>query len=379
MPDGIQFAYSNDVWYTRMFDLKQKELFTVLIHSGLVFLLSQLPGLLSRLPLADKVPLLLLQMPFIIISVMALFFWFRRRSSITTLLVVELTLVLGFVISTLYPFPAGSNTLILSIIHIPLMYWLVLGIVYLADTWRQKREWMKYIRFSGEFFIYSALIFCGLAVFFVISSIIFATIGIVFGDTFLEHIVMPLTATVPIIAAWLVETKRSVIESITPVLAKIFSPLFLVAILIFTAVLLISGRGINMERETLISFDLILVLVLGMVIYSISNRQDPQNRQIFDIINTALIATTLVVDITVLANIITRLSEYGVSPNKLAALGENILLFINLSGLLYVYVRFLKSRKNFEGIGGFQTGTVPAYIAWFFVVGFLFPLIFRFA
>ena len=66
-----------------------------------------------------------------------------------------------------------------------------------------------------------------------------------------------------LVAAWLVEAKQSVIENMAPVLTRLFTPLFAAVLVTFLGTMLWTGRGINIERNMLIAFDLLLVLVLG--------------------------------------------------------------------------------------------------------------------
>ena len=92
----------------------------------------------------------------------------------------------------------------------------------------------------------------------------------------------------------------------------------------------------------------------------------------------ALVAAAILVDGIALTAIILRLSEYGLSPNKLAALGENILLLLNLVGLLWLYIRYFNEKIDFEKIEIFQTSYLTCYAIWMGVVVFIFPIIFGF-
>ena len=72
------------------------------------------------------------------------------------------------------------------------------------------------------------------------------------------------------VGSWLVEAKQSVIENMAPVLTRLFTPLFAITLLAFLGMMVWTGRGIDIERNALIAFDLLLVLVLGLLLYSIS-------------------------------------------------------------------------------------------------------------
>ncbi|NLL49252.1 MAG: hypothetical protein GX249_11775, partial [Firmicutes bacterium] len=183
---------------------------------------------------------------------------------------------------------------------------------------------------------------------------------------------------VALLTVYLVEAKRSIVENFAPILAKIFSPLFLLTMLAFLTVMVVSGTSPFTEREFLIGFDLMLVLVLGMVLYTISAKNLHDQKDLFDYLNVALITVAIIVDSVALSAIVFRLSEYGITPNKLAALGENVLLLVNLGALLVLYVRYFMGKNDFQRIETWQTKYLNVYALWMAIVVFVFPLVFRF-
>jgi hypothetical protein len=166
-------------------------------------------------------------------------------------------------------------------------------------------------------------------------------------------------------------------ESMAPMLTRLFTPLFAAMLVAFLGTLLWSGRGIAIEREMLIGFDLLLVVVLGLLLYSISAR-DPQARPgAFDVVQIVLVVAALIADAFALWAIAARISEFGFSPNRVAALGENVILLVNLAGSAVLYLRFLIGRGSFPSLERWQTGYVPVYSAWAAIVVIAFPLVFR--
>jgi hypothetical protein len=191
--------------------------------------------------------------------------------------------------------------------------------------------------------------------------------------------VLPCGATgAVIIGAWLVEHKQSVIENMAPVLTWLFTPLFAALLLIFVVAMIWTGKAISVEREVLIGFDLLLVLVLGLLLYAISARdpQAPPGR--FDILQLLLVTCALIVDALALWAIAARISEFGFSPNKTAALGLNLLLLVNLVWSAVLYARFLAGRAPFTLLERWQTAYMPAFAVWAGIVTALFPVIFNY-
>ncbi len=140
-----------------------------------------------------------------------------------------------------------------------------------------------------------------------------------------------------IIGSWLVEAKQSVIENMAPVLTRLFTPLFTLLLLAFLATMAWTGSPINVEREVLIGFDLLLVLVVGLVLYAASARDPQAPPDFFDGLQLLLVVSALVVDGVALAAIAARISEFGFTPNRVAALGENLILLVNLAWSAWLY------------------------------------------
>ena len=178
---------------------------------------------------------------------------------------------------------------------------------------------------------------------------IFAAIKVDLGRFTREYLIVYGVFAVPFIAVYLVEAKKSIVENFAPVLAKIFSPLFLATMAAFLAVMIIQGKSPFIDRDFLIGFDLMLALVLGLVLYIVSARDMHEAPGLFDYLNLALIVVALVIDGIALSAIVFRLASYGISPNKLAALGENIVLFVNLAGLAFFYLRYLIKQRRLCG------------------------------
>jgi hypothetical protein len=181
-----------------------------------------------------------------------------------------------------------------------------------------------------------------------------------------------------IVAAWLVEAKQSVIENMAPVLTRLFAPLFTIALTAFLGTMIATGRGIDIEREALIVFDLVLVLVLGLLLYSISARDPEEEPGTFDRLLVLLLVSGLVADAFALTAIAARISEFGFTPNRVAALGENVLLLGNLGWSTVLYVRFVRGRGSFGEIERWQTTYLPVYSIWAALVVLLFPPLFGF-
>ena len=268
------------------------------------------------------------------------YFAWKRRLHAGTLRWLAAAFVAAAVLANAYPLAPGGYTEELTALHLPIALWLVVGIAYAGGRWSQVGGRMDFIRFSGELFIYYILIALGGAVLMAFMAMIFQAIGIDV-EPFFESWLLPCGAVgAVVIASWLVEAKQSVIENMAPVLTRLFTPLFVAVLITFLGTLLWTGRGVDIERNVLIAFDLLLVVVLGLLLYSVSARDPRSPPGASDVVQVVLVVSALLADAVALWAIAARITEFGFSPNRVAALGENVILLVNLawSAVLYLPV-----------------------------------------
>ncbi|MGH3872037.1 MAG: permease prefix domain 1-containing protein [Pseudonocardiaceae bacterium] len=287
--------------------------------------------------------------------------------------------VLGAVAANAYPLAEASQSVVITSIHLPIALWLVVGLAYLTDDWRSSRRRMDFIRFTGEWFVYFVLIALGGGVLIAFTFGTFKAIGID-PEKFIAQWLLPCGVVAAIVVAgWLVEAKQSVVENIAPVLTRLFTPLFTAVLLAFLVAIGWTSAGINVQREALILFDLLLVVVLGLLLYSISARDPLAPPGLFDTLQLALVVSALAIDVLVLLEITGRITEYGTTPNKAAALGENIILLANLACSAWLLLRFARRHTPFAALERWQTSYLPVYAGWAWIVVLTFPPLFSYA
>ncbi|MGE5552089.1 MAG: permease prefix domain 1-containing protein [Bacteroidota bacterium] len=387
--DSLSREYSKvnteNLWRQLLLDRDPGARATTRREIGLVILFALLAGTLAKIPelfgfgvFNPENMFYLKNLSLFVLPLMALYFFSKRKPGWRLSLACLGVFLLAAFLVNLYPFRAPGATELLTGIHLPIFLWLITGLAYAGAAWQSSARRMDFIRFTGEAFIYAVLIGCGVVVLTGFTVMIFSAIKVDLERFVQEYLIVYGVFAVPFIAVYLVEAKKSIVENFAPVLAKIFSPLFFGTMTSFLAVMLIQGKSPFVDRNFLIGFDLMLALVLGLVLYIVSSRDPHETPGVFDYLNLALIVVALIVDGIALSAIVFRLSSYGVSPNKLAALGENIILFINLAGLAAHYLRYLIEREGFARLERWQTRYLGLYLVWTAVVAFLFPVFFGF-
>ena len=307
----------------------------------------------------------------------AYFAWKRRFTR-----AVGVALIVPFaalaVVLNVYPFAPGGATAMLAALHAPVILWVLTGLAYVGGRWRSDRRRMDFVRFTGELAIYYTLLALGGAVLIALTLATLRGIGTDFQPV-LEGWILPFA--VPgalVVATWLVEAKQQVVENMAPVLTRVFTPLTVAMLLVLLAVLATAGGFTGMDRNLLILMDAILVLVLCLLLYSMSARDPLARPGLFDALQLALVIAALALDAAMLTAMLTRIAEFGYSPNKIAALGLNLILLVHLLRAAWLTVGFLRGRLPFAELERWQTRYLPVYGAWATVVVVVFPPVFGF-
>ena len=315
---------------------------------------------------------------FFVLPFLVGYFAWKRRLDRAGCLRLALAFAAAALVINVLPFTPAGYTQTLAGLHLPIALWLVVGIAYAGGRWRDGSGRMDFVRFSGELFIYYVLMALGGGVLTGFTAASFAAIG-ADVEWFALQWMLPCGAMgAVVVGAWLVEAKQSVIENMAPVLTRLFTPLFTAVLLVLLATMVWTGRGIDMEREVLIGFDLLLAVVLGLLLYSVSARDAHAPPDAFDALQLLLVVCALVVDAVALTAVAGRISEFGLSPNRVAALGENLVLLVNLAWSAWLYARFLCSRGTFSALERWQTAYLPVYAVWAAFVVVAFPPLFGF-
>ena len=311
-----------------------------------------------------------------VLPLLTIYFLWKRGSDVASGLWLGLPFAAGALFANVYAFRSGGDTEKLTALHLPIALWLAVGFAYVRTRWFAAAGRMDFVRFSGELAIYYVLIALGGFVVTAFTFMMFSAIDMN-PAWFVAGWLIPCGAAgALIVGSWLVEAKQSVIENMAPVLTRLFTPLFTVLLLAFLTTMAWTGNPINVKREVLIGFDLLLAVVVGLVLYAASARDPQAPPDFFDRLQLLLVVSALVVDVIALWAIAGRITEMGFTPNRVAALGENIILLVNLTWTAWLYARFVRRRGPFGELERWQINYLPVYAIWAALVVIVFPPVF---
>ena len=306
--------------------------------------------------------------------------YFARRRQLDTRRWVRTAapFVLVALVVNLYPYRTGSATELLVALHLPVVLWFAVAYPYMGGTIRSHERRMDFVRFTGEWVIYYVLIALGGAVLLLLTALILEPVGTDVVDRVVEWVLPSGAAGAAIVAAWLVESKQHVVENMAPVLTMLFTPLFAVMLTVAAATYAVSGVAGAFDRELLGVFDALLVVVLGLVLYAMSAREPSPPAGLMDRVQLLAVASALVLDVLVLGAMVARIGDLGLTPNRAAALGLNLVLLVNLAGTAWLSMRFITGRIAFHHLERWQTSYLPVFALWAATVVAILPPLFGF-
>ncbi|MEO7124023.1 MAG: permease prefix domain 1-containing protein [Lacisediminihabitans sp.] len=359
-------------------DGRRRAMTAMFVFAILAAVLVQVARFCAQIP-GTNASWLLRDASFFVLPVLAAYFAVVKRMPWRRTLALGLVVVLLAVAVNLFPLARGGSSEVLIGIHLPIVLWFVVGASYLGGDLRWSARRMDFIRFTGEWVIYFTLIALGGGVLMSLTAAILSPIAPdSIGQVYI-WVVPSGAAGAIIVAAWLVESKKSVVENLAPVLTAIFTPLFGVMLVAAAVVYTIGGIARDFDRDLLTVFDLLLLVVLGLVVYGLSARDRTRSAGAMDVIRLVAVVAAVVLDILILVSMFARVGEFGLTGNRVAALGLNFILLVNLAVTAWLTARLVAGRVPPTRIERWQTGYLPVFVGWVLIVVLALPPLFSFA
>lgn len=314
-----------------------------------------------------------------VLAFLAGYFAYERRLDLRSWLVAASPFLAGALIVNLYPIEPESVVGILVALHLPVVLWFAVAHPYTGAALGSHERRMDFVRFTGEWFIYYVLIALGGGVLLGLTALVLEPIDLDLGERVIEWVLPSGAVGAAIIAAWLVESKQRVIENMAPVLTMVFTPLFAVMLTVAAVTYAFTGVAREFDRELLGLFDVLLVVVLGLVLYALSAREPARPPGLMDRIQLITVLAALVLDVLVLGAMLARIGDLGFTSNRVAALGLNIVLLVNLAVSAWLLFDSIRRRVPPDRLVRWQTSYLPVFAAWAAAVVVVLPPLFGFS
>jgi hypothetical protein len=351
-----------------------RELLFVIIASLLAGLIAKLPAFFSL----NEEFFYPRNIGFIIFPALSAYYVWKNKLSTRKIALIAGTTLVGLIFINSLPDVKKSDTLILSCVHLALVLWSVLGFAFVGENVNSHEKRLGYLRYNGDLVVMTTLILIASAIMTGITVGLFKLIGFDIEKFYFENIVVFGLPAAPIVGTYLIQTNPQLVGKVSPVIAKIFSPLVLVMLVIYLVAIVYSGKDPYNDREFLLIFNALLIGVMAIIFFSVAETSKTTKSQTEIWILFLLSAVTIIVNGIALSAILFRILGWGITPNRAAVLGGNVLILINLLLVTAQLFKVLLKKANITGVGKAIAVYLPLYFLWAIIVTFIFPLIFRF-
>jgi len=307
-------------------------------------------------------------------------FYFARNNNLPKIkmMIASSAFLISAVFINSLPVNNSSHTLILSCIHLPLLLWTVSGFAFAGDRLNDYQKRPDFLRFNGDFIVITTIMLISGFALTAITQGLFSLIGLKIFDFYLQFIIIPGLAALPVVATYLIRKNPHLVSRVSPLIAKIFSPLVLITLIIYLIAIIITGKDPYNDREFLLTFNILLVGVMALIVFSVAETSRSKRNRAEILILFLLCSVTVIVNCYALSAIVFRISEWGITPNRLAVLGGNVLILTNLLLVTHKLFRTLFNKSDIEEVEKITSKFLTVYCLWTVIVVFIFPLVFSF-
>jgi hypothetical protein len=350
-----------------------RELLFVIIASLVAGVIAKLPAILS----ISEDFFYPRNIGFIVFPALMAYFAWKNNLSLGKIAFIVGTTLVGLIFINTLPNVTTSDTLILSCIHLVLFLWCILGFAFVGDARDRAEKRLSFLKYNGDLIVMTTLILIAGAIMTGLTIGLFSLIGFNIEKIYFEYVVVFGLPAAPIIGTYLIQTNPQLVGKVSPVIAKIFSPLVLVMLVIYLVAMVYSGKNPYNDREFLLIFNALLIGVMAIIFFSVAETSKTKSRAEIWVL-VLLSAVTIIVNGIALSAILFRISEGGLTPNRAAVLGGNVLILINLLLVTAQLYKVLSKKGDITGVGNVIARYLPVYFIWTIIVTFLFPLLFGF-
>lgn len=315
---------------------------------------------------------------FIVLPLLTVYFAWKNKISTGQFIFIASAMLVGVVFINLLPTASTSDTLILSCIHLVLFLWSLLGFAFVGGKQHNPAQRLAFLKYNGDLVVITTLIVIAGGILTAITIGLFSLIGFQIENFYFENIVVFSLPAAPIVGTYLTQINPQLVGKVSPVIAKIFSPLVLVMLVVYLGAIVYSGKNPYNDREFLFMFNGLLIGVMAIIFFSVAETTGTKKSKPEMIVLCLLSVMTILVNGIALSAILFRISTLGITPNRVAVMGGNIFILINLVLVTRQLLKVLSGKAAVTEVGKAIATYLPVYFIWTIVVTFLFPFLFGF-
>jgi len=348
------------------------DLLVVIILSLVTGLLVKLPDIFSQI---DREAFYSRDLAIIIFNGIILYsFWQNRIFDIKKILFYGFTILILLLFVNLLPYKK-SDSINLAFIHTPLFLWCLFGLSFVSFDYKNTDKRIAFIRFNGEFLIMTGLILIAGGILTGLTLGLFSAIKMEIHEFYFNYVVILGSVASPIVSYYLIRLYPNITSKIAPVIARVFTPLVVITLAVYLVSLIFSKSRILEDRDLLMLFNVMLLAVLAIIVFSVSELDKSKERNMNVLILFSLAILAIVINSIALIAIISRVTN-GLTPNRTVVLVTNILIFVNLILISRSLYKAYFNSNQLDSVERSVAKYLTIYSAWTVIAIFVLPFIF---
>lgn len=343
----------------------------LIIFGGLIANIPNITGINEESFFAKNIPL-------IIFPILSAYFIWIQKIELSKIWLPIIAIVISAIYVNLIPDYNKSDSVMLVGIHLPLFLWSILGYAFVGAKLYDHPRKIEFLKFNGDLIIMCTIILLSCMAFTLITFGLFELINIKIEENYFSYFAVWWIPAIPMIATFLIQNNPQLINKVSPIIAKIFTPLVFINLLVYLTAVIYTGKYPYNDRNLLLVFNVLLIGVMALILFSVAEA-GKKNKGLFTLyILFGLSILTIIINSIALSAISFRILQYGMTPNRVAVLGGNILIFIHLLMVSYKLFKTVRGKAEIEAVEISIALFLPIYSIWTALIIFILPFIFHF-
>jgi hypothetical protein len=343
----------------------------LILFGGLIANIPNLTGINEESFFSKNIPL-------IIFPILSAYFIWIQKIEFNKIWFPIIAIIISAIYVNLIPNYNKSDSTMLVGIHLPMFLWSILGYAYIGAKLNDHARKIEFLKFNGDLIIMCGIILLSCMVFTLITFGLFELINIKIEESYFRYFAIWWIAAIPMIASSLLQNNPQLINKVSPIIAKIFTPLVFINLLIYLTAVIYTGKYPYNDRNLLLVFNVLLIGVMALILFSVAEA-GKNNKGLFTLyILFGLSILTIIINSIALSAISFRILQYGMTPNRIAVLGGNILIFIHLLMVSFKLYKSVRNKAKIEEVETSIAQFLPIYSIWTAIIVFILPFIFHY-
>lgn len=315
---------------------------------------------------------------FIVFPALMVYFVWKQQQTTKKLIAPLIISLISIVYINLLPVLANSDSVSQAYFHMPLFLWVIFGYIFIGGDLSATGKKINFLRFNGDLLVLCGLMLIAGGIFTAITINLFEVLKVNIFTIYFNYFVAIGLSSIPLFAAYLIENNGHLVHKVSPVIARIFTPLVTITLFIYLVTIFFTGTYPTANRDYLLLFNVLLIAVMALILFSLSEVTRHTQQKSNQIILWLLSVLAIIINGIALSSILYRINDFGFTPNRLAVLGGDILILVNLLLVSFNLYKIVKGQIDIQKVESSIALFLPLYFVWSAFVTFGFPILFQY-